>query len=179
MSAHAHAADKVLVGFYDDDDVLLDAVKELRGNHVEIDNVYTPFPIHGLDYALGLRESRLPTVAFLGGCLGFLLAQSMMIFMYTIDWQVNVGGKPRLPYPAFIPISFEATILICSLSMVFVYLIVNNLLPGKKGTVIHPRQTDDLFLITVKVSENEDDNKEVENLFKKTGAIDTKVHEND
>jgi Protein of unknown function (DUF3341) len=180
--SHAHdaqldnASEVFLVGVYDDDETLVDGIKELRTKHVPIDNVYTPFPIHGIDPILGLRESRLPTVAFLAGCVGFLTAVSFQSFMYFIDWQINVGGKPRLPFPSFIPISFEFTVLIASLTMVGTYLVVNKLKPGRKGRVIDPRQTDDLFLITIPKSSEASQNDEARAILKATGAIDVREH---
>jgi len=166
----------VLVGVYDDDDILLDAVKKIRQENVVIEDVFTPFPVHGLEHELGFKESRLPTAAFMFGCLGFLLALTMQTYMYTIDWNMNVGGKPPFPLPSFVPILFEFTVLIASLGMVGSYLVVNKLHPRKKPDIIDPRQTDDLFLVTVVKSQHEADDAKVMDLFKATGAIDTRVH---
>lgn len=171
------SANKLLVGVYDDDHVLMDAVTDIRGNNVEIDEVFTPFPVHGLEHKLGYKESRLPTVAFIGGAVGFLAAVTMQVFMYTIDWQINVGGKPTLPFPSFIPISFELTVLFASLGMVAAYLIVNDLKPHAKPDIIDPRQTDDLFLITIEATDDEERNQKVREMLKKTGAIDVREHQ--
>jgi hypothetical protein len=168
---------KFLVGVYDDDDKILDAVKEFRGKNVPIAEVFTPFPVHGLDLAMGLRESRLPTVAFIGGITGTTLALTMMIGMYWYDWQINIGGKPFLPLPSFIPITFEVTVLLASFSMVFAYLIVNKIGPGAHPRLVDERQTDDLFFLCVEESDKVEDNNRVKELFSKTGATEVRLQD--
>jgi hypothetical protein len=168
---------KLLVGIYNDDHVLLDAVKTLRGKHFKIDNVYTPFPVHGLDRVLGYRESRLPTVAFIFGALGTVLALLMQLYMYSIDWQINVAGKPIVPLPSFIPITFELTVLLASLGMVGAYLVRNKLYPGKEGKVIDPRQTDDRFVVVIEASDDDSENAEIRQTYEATGAVDVREQE--
>ncbi len=168
------SAQTYLVGVYDDDDVLMDAVKHFRKQEIKVKDVFTPFPIHGLEYALGYKESRLPTVAFICGITGTSLALIMQTFMYFVDWAVNIGGKPRIPLPAFIPITFEMTVLLASFGMVFAYLIVNKMYPGQTPTLFDPRQTDDLFIMVVEKSEIEEDNAAVREAFNKTKAIEVR-----
>jgi hypothetical protein len=166
---------KYLVGIYDDDEKLLHAVEKIRGRGYEIDDVFTPFPVHGLDHALGYRDSRLPDVAFVFGALGCTIALVMMTYMYTFDWRVNVGGKPVFPFPNFIPITFELTVLIGSLGMVGTYLFVNRLSPAIKPEVVDPRQTDDRFVMVIKAKDElESYNSEVFAAYKETGAIETR-----
>ena len=74
----------------------------------KIHDVYTPFPIHGLDHALGLRETSLHTAGFIYGITGTSIALGGMSWVFTSDWPLNIGGKPHFPFPAFIPITFEA-----------------------------------------------------------------------
>jgi hypothetical protein len=169
---------KLLVGVYNDDHVLLEAVKELRNKDFKIDNVYTPFPVHGLEKALGYRESRLPTVAFIFGALGFVTALGIQLYMYSIDWQINVAGKPIVPLPSFIPITFELTVLFASLGMVGGYLARNKLFPGKTPEdLIDPRQTDDRFVVAIPKGEDEDENAEIRQTYEATGAVDVREHE--
>lgn len=170
-TAAAPASEKFLVGVYDDDMKLMDACKALRNKKIPIQNVYTPFPVHGLEHVLGLRESRLPTVAFIGGAMGTTLALTMQIGMYFYDWQINVASKPLIPLPSFIPITFELTVLLASLSMVGAYLVVNKLWPGRRAKILDPRQTDDLFFIAIDPSEDEEANAEVRDTYTATGAI--------
>src|SRR5680860_148151 len=118
---------KILFGLYDDEQILLEAVKEAKQDHLNILDVYTPFPVHGLDSILGLTESRLHIVGFLFGCIGALTAFLGMSWMFTKDWPMIIGGKPYWSVPAFIPITFELTVLFASIGMVVVFYAVNGL----------------------------------------------------
>ena len=87
---------KVLFGLYDDEEVLLKAVKQANEDHLDIMNVYTPFPVHGLDPLLGLSESRLHIAGFIYGAIGALTAFGFlfMTWVFTRDWPIIFGGKP-------------------------------------------------------------------------------------
>lgn len=165
---------KYLIGLYDDEEKLLAGVAAFEKEHVPIHEVCTPFPVHGLDQALHMRKSRLPDAAFVYGALGTLTALSMQIYMYTIDWPVNIGGKSHLPFPSFIPITFELTVLFAGVLMFLSYLYVNRLYPGKKARVYDPRQTDDAMVVAIAEEKYWDAAKA---LFQKTGAIETKIVE--
>ncbi|MEL6483866.1 MAG: DUF3341 domain-containing protein, partial [Bacteroidota bacterium] len=93
---------------YDDDDVLMHAVKKIRAEKYHIEEVYTPFPVHGLDKAMGLPHTRLAITAFMYGCLGLTVAIVMMNYIMIQDWPQDIGGKPSFSYlenmPAFVPI---------------------------------------------------------------------------
>ncbi|NER84189.1 MAG: DUF3341 domain-containing protein, partial [Leptolyngbya sp. SIO1D8] len=82
-----------LVGIYDDEDVLVNAIKQVRKSGIKIHEVFTPYPIHGLEDVLGYRRSRLPIAAFLFGLTGTALALTMMFYMMGFDWPMNIGGK--------------------------------------------------------------------------------------
>ena len=85
---------KVIHALYDDDDLLLKAVKEIRSNKFHIEEVYTPFPVHGLDKALGLEGTKIAITSFMYGCLGFIVSILMMNYIMIEDWPQNIGGKP-------------------------------------------------------------------------------------
>ena len=109
-------ADKILHAVYDDDDKLMDAVKDLKASNFYIDEVYTPFPVHGLDKALGLKPTRLAILSFIYGCIGFSFAIFMMNYIMIVDWPQNIGGKPSFSFienmPSFVPIMFELTVFL-------------------------------------------------------------------
>jgi hypothetical protein len=90
-------------------------------------DAYTPFPIEGLDEAIGFRRSRIPLVVLaggiLGGCAGFL----MLSYSAVIDYPLNIGGRPLFSWPMFIPITFEMTILGAALFAVLGMLALNGL----------------------------------------------------
>ena len=87
-------SNKVIHALYDDDDVLLKAVKSIKEEKHHIEEVYTPFPVHGLDKVLGLDETRIAIMSFIYGCIGFLVAVLMINYIMIVDWPQNIGGKP-------------------------------------------------------------------------------------
>ena len=150
---------KVIYGIYDDDDVILQAVKDIRGKGVDIAEVYSPFPIHGLDHALGLKTTRLAITSFIYGCTGLSLGILMMWYMMIQDWPQIIGGKPNFSLienlPAFVPIGFEMTVFFASHLMVLTYLIRCKLYPGSSETSPDPRTTDDMFLMEIEANGND------------------------
>lgn len=143
-----------ILGIFNDEDVLLHAVKEVRSNGVKIHEVFTPFPVHGLEHALGYKKSRLPVAAFLFGLLGTTLALVMMVGMMGIDWPMIIGGKDYVPIPAFIPVTFELTVLLASLGMVAVFMVTSNLKPYGKPRIFDIRSTDDKHIMAIDLAKN-------------------------
>ena len=109
---------RIVYGLYEDEEILLKAVKNARAEGLKIWNCFTPFPVHGLDHAMGIKETRLHTAGFVFGATGTLTALTFMSWVNTINYQINFGGKPNLSLPAFIPITFELTVLFASVGMV-------------------------------------------------------------
>lgn len=138
---------EVVYGLYNDETELFKAIKEAKAQHLDIMDVYTPFPVHGLDPILGLSESRLHIAGFVYGALGTLTAFLGMTWVFTKDWPVIFGGKPYWSVPAFIPITFELTVLFASIGMVVSFYIVSGLGPGVVNDYLDPRITDDKFCI--------------------------------
>ncbi len=148
----AHTKD-IVYGLYNDEEDLLRAVKKANEDHLEIMDVYTPFPVHGLDPLLGLSESRLHIAGFIYGAIGTLTAFGGMSWIFTRDWPQIFGGKPHWPVPAFIPITFELTVLFASIGMVVTFYVINGLGPGVVNPTIDLRITDDKFCIAFDKSE--------------------------
>ena len=170
--AYVHATDRdILFGLYDDEVKLLDAVRAANDDHLTIDDVYTPFPVHGLDPLLGLEESRLHVAGFIFGSIGCLFGFGFMTWTFTRDWPIIFGGKPYWSVPAFIPITFELTVLFAAVGMVTVFYIINGLGPGAEPRRLHDRITDDKFCIAFDVTESSDS--EIDQLrqyFDRTGV---------
>lgn len=149
---------KVLHVMFDDDYKLMDAAKELVADGVVIKDVYSPFPIHGLDPIIGLKRTRIAIVSFMFGALGTTLALLGMWYFMIQDWPMNVGGKPSFSLiqnlPSFIPITFEVTVLLAAHGMAITYLIRNGTLPGMPAVNPDPRTTDDKFVIEITDEEN-------------------------
>ncbi|GAA3915069.1 DUF3341 domain-containing protein [Chitinophaga oryziterrae] len=146
------AVKNFVVASFDDEAVLFPAVKKVRTAGYKIHDVYTPFPVHGLDHAMGLRETSLHTAGFVYGITGTTTALSCMSWIFTTDWPMNIGGKPHFPLPAFIPITFELTVLFSAVGMVLTFCYLCQLAPFVKKHIFHPRQTDDLFVMAIEVT---------------------------
>ena len=147
------AVKKFVVGCFDDEAVLFPAVKKVRNAGYKIQDVYTPFAVHGLDHALGMRETSLHTAGFIYGIAGTTTALSCMSWIFTKDWPLNIGGKPNLPLPAFIPITFELTVLFAAVGMVLTFCYLCQLAPFVRKHHFHPRATDDLFVMVIECTE--------------------------
>ena len=143
-----------LVGVFEDEDVLVNAVRILRSKGVRIHEVFTPFPVHGLDEVLGYRRSRLPIAAFLFGMTGTSLALLMQFWMLGYDWPMIIGGKPHAALPPFIPVTFEFTVLLSALGMVATFLIVSDMKPYGKPRQFDVRSTDDKLVIAIDLHVN-------------------------
>ena len=168
------AIKKFAVACYDDEAVLFPAIDKVRNSGYKLHDVYTPFPVHGLDQALGLKETDLHIAGFIYGITGTSTAVGFMSWIFTKDWPINFGGKPHFSLPAFIPITFELTVLFAAVGMVLTFCYLNQIMPGVKKHVFHPRQTDDTFVVAIELSEHTSD-AEVLAFLKITGANETNV----
>jgi len=169
---------KTLYGIFDCEQVLLASAKEIRANKIEIKEVYSPFPIHGLDKVLGLKETRMGITAFIYGCLGLSLGALMIYYIMIVDWPQNIGGKPSWTFyhnmPAFIPVLFECTVLFAAHLMSITFLIRCGLFPGGTSDSPDARTTDDKFLMEIVV---DGDVTAVKEILTQTGA--TEINEKD
>ncbi|NUM88424.1 MAG: DUF3341 domain-containing protein [Bdellovibrionales bacterium] len=109
---------------------------------------YTPFPIHGMDDALGIKPSIVPWATLTGGLVGLAIATHMQIWTSAFSWPINVGGKPLVSMPAFIPVMFELTVLLGGLSTVAFMFYLNGL-PNTKPNPLDPKVTDDRFALYI------------------------------
>ena len=171
-------SNKVIHALYNDDGVLMDAVKQTRLAHHHIEEVYTPFPVHGLDKAMGLAPTRIAICAFLFGLTGLSFATWLMNNIMIQDWPQDIGGKPSFSYiqnmPAFVPIMFEETVFFAAHLMVITFYMRSKLWPFKVAENPDVRTTDDHFLMEVAVNNNES---ELTSFLQSTGAVEVKVVE--
>lgn len=159
-----------VVGVYGNDDLALSAVKSIRGAGVKIHEVYSPFPIHGIDEALGYKRSRLPKAAFVFGALGLSLALLMQYWMMGYDWQMIIGGKDFASLPPFIPVAFELTVLLSALGMVGTFFVASNLNPYNKPKIFDIRITDDKHVIAIDLADNKLAKEEISQIVAQSGA---------
>ena len=172
---------KIIHAIYDDEEILLNSVKSLKSQGIDITEVFSPFPIHGLDPVLGLKETRMAITSFIYGCIGLsfggLLIYYIMISGAGKSWPMNIGGKPNFTFyqnlPSFVPIMFECTVLFAGHLMALTYFFRNKLYPGSTSTSPDPRTTDDKFLVEIQVDNNEDI---IKSILNETGVLE--INEN-
>ncbi len=112
---------------FDDPDALLAAAEKAYAEGYRRMDAYTPFPVHGLDEAIGFRRTRLPLVVLIGGIIGCIAGYSLQYWVSVIAYPLNIGGRPYHSWPSFIPPTFETTILFAALSAVLGMLALNGL----------------------------------------------------
>ncbi len=173
-------ASKVIQAIYTDDDLLLQAVKQVREARYRIGEIYTPFPVHGLDKAMGLAPTRLAITAFIYGLIGLSVAIAMMNFIMIEDWPMDIGGKPSFSFlqnmPSFVPIMFELTVFFAAHLMVFTFFMRSKLWPFKTAENPDVRTTDDHFLMEVEVANH--NTEDLTDFLFNTGASEIKLIDN-
>src|SRR6516165_10545835 len=137
---------RVLVGDFARAEYLLGAARAAREHGLRIADAYTPYPVHGLAGAMGLRPSRLPWLCFGLAVVGATSKLAFQFWAMAVDWPVNVGGKPWNSFPAYVPVTFEVMVLLAGLGVVLAFLLRCGLLPGRRATPVFPGVTDDTFV---------------------------------
>lgn len=175
-------AEKIIYATYDDDHVLLEGAKKLVAKGVHVSDVYSPFPVHGIDPVIGVQHTRLGICAFLYGLTGATLAMIGIRYFMIVDWPMNIGGKPSFSFlenlPAFIPVIFEFTVFCTAHGMALTYLLRNKTLPGLPARNPYPSTTDDKFVMELKASENSKFTvDELQSMLKETGIVEFEVRE--
>ena len=168
------AVKKFVVGNFDDEAVLFPAVKKVRRAGYKIHDVFTPFPIHGLDHAMGLRDTSLHTAGFIYGITGTSTAVGFITWALTVDWQINFGGKPFFSLPAWIPVTFELTVLFAAVGMVLTFCYLCQLAPFVKKDHFNPRSTDDTFVTALECTDKTYE-AEVLSFLETVGAKEVKI----
>lgn len=137
-----------VIGFFDNPTDLLAATAKTRDAKWQSFDVFSPFPVHGMDEAQGLKRSWIPYVTMIMGIVGCVLGFSLEYWTSAVDWPINIGGKPFNSWPAFVPVMFELTVLLAALSSVATMFIVNGL-PNITKKIYDPSLTRDRFAIVI------------------------------
>lgn len=159
-----------LVGIFNDQDDILNAVPKVRESGVKIHEVYNPFPIHHMEHALGYKRSRMPVAAFFFGLTGTVLAIIMQFGMLVVDWPMIIGGKPFAAIPDFIPIIFELTVLLSAFGMGFTFFGTQGFHPFKVPRIFDIRSTDDKHVMAIDLADNEKSEEELKKMLSELGA---------
>ena len=164
-----------ILGVYDDEDEVLHAVTAVKAKGIKVEDVYSPFPIQGLDVAVGHAGTRLPIAAFMFGTLGLICALSLISYTMVFDWPINIGGKDFFALPNWIPVSFEGTVLFTAFGLVTTFCISNDLYPGNQVEPLDLRITDDKFVMAINVDKNKVSAADIKKALKESGAIEVNV----
>jgi len=161
---------KILVATFPDTDHLLGAVRKARREMFRVYDVFTPFPVHGLDEALGVRRTRLPWATLLCALTGLTTAIVLQFYTNILDWPLDVGGKPDNSTLAFVPICFELSVLFGGLGTVGALLLRARLYPGKQAWLVNPGITDDVFAMVLRRPSDDETHQRALTLLKDCGA---------
>lgn len=158
-----------MVGVFDNEFDLVKAFEQVKAKGVKIDEVYTPYPIHEILEGMG-KKTRITHAAFFYGLFGALSVLGGMYYAAVVSWPLNFGGKPFNTFPSFLVVTIVATILIVTLATLFTFSARAKIFPGKPAKIIHPRATDDKFVLVLKSDEPGFEAAEMEQLLKANGA---------
>lgn len=160
-----------VVGYYFSPEDIIEATQKVRDRGFKKFDAFTPFPVHGIDAALGIKRSALPYFSFGAACAGFMTAVGLQVWTHLYSWPLNVGGKPLFALPAYIPIIFELTVLFCGLVTAGVMFTFFLRLPCFGKPVFHPDITNDRFAIAIEVA-SEDEAESVKKFLKEIHSQD-------
>lgn len=135
---------------------VLHAAEALRSAGYSRLDALTPFPVHGLDHALGIRGSKVPWLVLGGAVFGGVAGLGLQVWTSAVDYPIRIAGKPFMSLPAFVPVTFELTVLFSAFAAVFGMLALNGLPRLFHPTFRHPRvhrATDDRFFLVVEASD--------------------------
>ncbi|HET8864366.1 MAG TPA: DUF3341 domain-containing protein [Gracilimonas sp.] len=152
---------------------LIDIAKKMVESGYNNFDTFSPFPIHGMDKAMKLKKSKLGWIVLICGLIGFTGAIAMMYYMAVVDYPMNISGKPFFNAPAWVPITFELTVLLSSFGAVFGMFYLNGL-PKLNNPLFNVERfkkvTDDKFFACIEADDDKFEADEVKKLFKEAGA---------
>lgn len=163
-----------VLALFDHPDTTLQAARRARDKGFERWDVYTPFPVHGMDDAMGLGRSPVPWITFVMGVVGFCTAIIIQFGTMVYSWPLNYGGKPYAAWPSFVPITFEMTVLAAGVSTAVGALFLGGVLKFRKRKA-HPHVTSHRFAIFVEASDPKYDEGDALSFFEDAGAIEVRA----
>ncbi len=148
----------------------MQAIPKIRESGIKIEEVFTPYPVHGLEYKLGYKRSKMSVAAFMFGMCGTSFAIWMQTWMLGVDWPMIIGGKNFISAPPFVPVTFELTVLIASLGMVGTFLTISGLAPWVKPRIFDLRSTDDKHVMAIDLADNGTGESQIKQVIESSGA---------
>lgn len=163
-----------LMGYFKTPAELYHACEELRDAGYKRFDAHTPFPVHGLERAMGLPPTKFPFLVLAGGVGGLVGAISLAYYTQAVDYPQNISGKLPFSYQAYIPIFFELTVLAAGLTCFFGLWAWLKLPSPYHAAFSHPsfhRHSDDLFFIAVEAADPKYDSEKTKAMLEKLGAL--------
>ncbi len=162
-----------VVGEFDDADTLVAAAAKARGEGYRKVEAYSPFPVHGLAEALEVTDSRIFFIVFVMGCIGFCVGVGLEVWTSAVDYPMNVGGRPYVSWPSFVPVIFECTVLLAAFGAVIGMLGLNGL-PRPYHSIFNTpnfdRASQDKFFLAIEAADKRFDRDETTRFMKVLGA---------
>lgn len=162
-----------MAGIFLKEHTVIEAARKVRESGFTKFDAISPYPVHGMEEACGIKRSGIPYVTFAAGLLGLAAALGLVYYTSVIDWPINVGGKPMFSLPAFIPIMFELTVLFAALSSVGAMFFLCKM-PKIDPPVIDKDLTCHKFAIFIPENDTGYNAEQIEKLFKELGASEVK-----
>lgn len=160
-------------GIFLDEDTVVNAARKVRESGFSKFDAISPYPIHAMEEACGIKRSPIPYVTFVAGVIGLIAGLALTYYTSVIDWPINVGGKPLFSLPAFIPIIFELTVLFAALCSVGAFFYLCGM-PKVDPPVIDKDLTCHKFAIFIPENETGYNSERVEKMLTELGAVEIK-----
>ncbi|MCB9251056.1 MAG: DUF3341 domain-containing protein [Flavobacteriales bacterium] len=164
----------LIYGVFEDEEKLMTTVKQVRSKGIKIFDCYTPFPVHGLDVAMGISRTKLSVAAFMCGLTGFCLGLLLQFYTMIFDWPMIIGGKPSDYHmlPSMVPVTFECTILCTAYGLGILFFTRNKMGHGVRPDILDIRQTDDRLLIAFDTDDlDENSENEIRSIMNGNGVV--------
>jgi len=162
-----------VAGIWLDEKKLVEAARKVRASGYTKFEAISPFPLHGIDEAMGIPFSNIPWITLIFCTLGFTFGLWFTWWCSAVDWPINVGGKPMWSLPAFIPIIFECTILFGALASVGALFAICGM-PQIDPPVIDPALSSHKFGLFIPEDDTGFNSAQIEKLLKDMGAVEVK-----
>jgi hypothetical protein len=163
-----------VLALYDGPEAILEAARATRESGYKKWDVFTPFPVHGMDDAMGLGRSIVPWITFCAGVIGALTGVGIQMYTMTMSWPQNYGGKPFLAWPAFVPITFETTVFVAGVVTAIASLFIGGVLRPKKRK-LDPSITNDRFALFIDAADPKFDEKASRSMLEKFDPVEVRL----
>ena len=162
---------RLLIASFESEQSILEATRSSREKGHTIVDVYTPFAVHGMDEAMGVKPSKLPWICFALGLSGAAAKFWFQMWTSATSWPVIVGGKPLRSAPAFVPVTFEIMVLFAGVGTVLAFLLISKLRPAKIAQPLYDRASNDRFVLVLEEHDAAFDVDEVRARFETLGMV--------